>query len=281
MPNFIARSLLGRATTLATGDAGVIYWAGRLDHDRPPGWPGLYVSRPARHRRIAMAAPFRIGFLLFPDITQLDMTGPYEVLTKLPGAEVHLVSKTMAPVRAGGGMQIVPTTTYAECPQFDMLCVPGGSGVNPLLEDEATLSFLRRQAAAARYVTSVCTGSLVLGAAGLLKGKRAATHWMSMDMLKAFGATPVHQRVVVDGNVITGGGVTAGIDFGLTVAAEVAGADVAREIQLAIEYDPHPPFNAGSPAGAGPELTARATNAASARQAERAAAVRRAAARLG
>ena len=227
-----------------------------------------------------MTAPFRIGFLLFPDITQLDMAGPYEVLIKLPGAEIHLIGKTRAPVTAGGGMQIVPTTTYADCPQLDMLCVPGGSGVNPLLEDEATLAFLRRQAKAARYVTSVCTGSLVLGAAGLLKGRRATTHWMSMEMLKAFGATPVHQRVVVDGNVITGGGVTAGIDFGLTVAAEVAGEEAAREIQLAIEYDPHPPFDAGSPAAAGPELTARATGAASDRQAKRAAAVKRAAARL-
>jgi cyclohexyl-isocyanide hydratase len=170
--------------------------------------------------------------------------------------------------------------TYAECPQLDLVCVPGGGGMNALLEDDETLAFLRRQAAGARYVTSVCTGSLVLGAAGLLKGKRAATHWMSMDMLADFGATPVRERVVVDGNTITGGGVTAGIDFGLRVAAEVAGEDVARGIQLAIEYDPHPPFNAGSPTGAGPELTARMTQAAAARQTQRAEAVKRAAARL-
>jgi cyclohexyl-isocyanide hydratase len=228
-----------------------------------------------------MITPFRVGFLLFPDITQLDMTGPYEVLTKLPGAEVHLVWKDRQPVRVGGGMQILPTTTYADCPQLDLVCVPGGAGMNPLLEDEATLAFLRRQAAGAKYVTSVCTGSLVLGAAGLLKGKRAATHWMSMDMLKAFGAIPVHERVVIDGNTITGGGVTAGIDFGLAVAAEIAGPEAAKAIQLSIEYDPHPPFNAGSPSGAGAELTARVTQAAQARQAERAAAVQRAAARLG
>jgi cyclohexyl-isocyanide hydratase len=226
------------------------------------------------------ATPFRVGFLLFPDITQLDMTGPYEVLTKLPGAEVHLVGKTKQAVQAGGGMQILPTTTYSECPQLDLVCVPGGGGVNPLMEDEETLQFLRRQAAGARYVTSVCTGSLVLGAAGLLRGKRAATHWMSMDMLAAFGATPVHERVVVDGNTITGGGVTAGIDFGLTVAAEIAGPEVAKAIQLGIEYDPQPPFNAGSPAGAGPELTELARQMAAARQAERAAAVKRAAGRL-
>jgi cyclohexyl-isocyanide hydratase len=229
----------------------------------------------------SMTTPFRIGFLLFPDITQLDMTGPYEVLTKLPDAEVHLVWKTLEPVRASGGMQILPTTTYGQCPQLDLVCVPGGSGMNPLLEDEETLAFLRRQAAGAKYVTSVCTGSLVLGAAGLLKGRRAATHWMSMDMLKAFGAVPVHERVVVDGNVITGGGVTAGIDFGLTVVAQIAGADAAKAIQLGIEYDPHPPFDAGSPRTAGTELTARVTQAAADRQTVRAAAVQRAAARLG
>lgn len=225
--------------------------------------------------------PFYVGFLLFPDITQLDMTGPYEVLTKLPGAEVHLIWKTLDAVRAGGGMQILPTTTYAACPQLDLVCVPGGFGMNALLEDEETLSFLRRQAAGARYVTSVCTGSLVLGAAGLLKGKRAATHWMSMDMLEAFGAIPVHERVVVDGNVVTGGGVTAGIDFGLTIAAQVAGPEVAKAIQLGIEYDPHPPFNAGSPRTADAALTERVTQAAAVRQTERAAAVKRAAARLG
>jgi cyclohexyl-isocyanide hydratase len=184
-------------------------------------------------------------------------------------------------VQAGGGMQILPTTTYEQCPQLDLVCVPGGNGVNPLMEDEETLAFLRRQAAGAKYVTSVCTGSLVLGAAGLLKGKRAATHWMSMDMLKEFGAVPVHERVVIDGNTITGGGVTAGIDFGLTVAAEVAGPQIAKAIQLGIEYDPHPPFNAGSPAAAGAEITELAKQAAAARQTQRAAVVKRAAARLG
>jgi cyclohexyl-isocyanide hydratase len=223
---------------------------------------------------------FRIGLLLFPDITQLDMTGPYEVFTKLPGAEVHLVWKSLDPVTANGGMKITPTTTFATCPQLDVVCVPGGPGMNPLLNDEETLAFLRSQAGGARYVTSVCTGALVLGAAGLLKGKRAATHWMSRDMLKAFGATPVAQRVVIDGNVITGGGVTAGIDFALTVAAEAFGEDLAKAIQLGIEYDPHPPFAAGSPEGAGPAIVEKARAGASQRQAERAEAVARAAARL-
>jgi cyclohexyl-isocyanide hydratase len=223
---------------------------------------------------------FRIGILLFPDITQLDMTGPYEVFTKLPGSDVHLVWKSLDAVTANGGMKITPTTTFTACPQLDLLCVPGGPGMNPLLNDEETLAFLRKQAAGARYITSVCTGALVLGAAGLLKGKRAATHWMSRDMLKAFGATPVAQRVVVDGNVITGGGVTAGIDFALTVAAEAFGEDLAKAIQLGIEYDPHPPFAAGSPEGAGPAIVEKARAGASKRQAERAEAVARAAARL-
>src|ERR1044071_6840282 len=143
-----------------------------------------------------MAAPFRIGFLLFPNITQLDLTGPHEVLSQMPGAELHLIWKNKGPVRAGSGMSIVPTTTFAECPQLDLICVPGGSGMNALLTDAETLDFVRRQAKSARYVTSVCTGALVLGAAGLLRGKRAATHWMSMDMLKAFGAIPTDERVV-------------------------------------------------------------------------------------
>src|SRR5688572_9673970 len=202
--------------------------------------------------------PFRIGLLLFPDITQLDMTGPYEVFTKFPEAEVRLVWKTLEPVKAGGGMRIIPDTTFADCPQLDLVCVPGGAGMNPLMEDAETLAFLRKQAPGARYVTSVCTGALVLGAAGLLKGKRAATHWMSRELLSAFGATPVAERVAVDGNTITGGGVTAGIDFALTVAAQVCGAEFAQKTQLSMEYDPHPPFDSGSPERADPALVAQA-----------------------
>ena len=197
---------------------------------------------------------FHIGLLIFPAITQLDMTGPYEVFIKFPDAEVHLIWKTRDPVTAGGGMQIMPTTTFADCPQLDLICVPGGAGMNPLLNDTETLDFIRRQARGARYVTSVCTGALVLGAAGLLQGRRAATHWMSREMLRAFGATPVAERVVIDGNVITGGGVTAGIDFALTVVAELFGAEVAQAIQLSIEYDPAPPFGAGRPEKAPPRV---------------------------
>src|SRR5436305_9805304 len=225
--------------------------------------------------------PFHIGLLVFPDITQLDMTGPYEVFIRLPETKVHLVWKSRDPITAGGGMQLVPTTTFAECPQLDLICVPGGAGMNALLNDAETLDFIRRQAKGARYVTSVCTGALVLGAAGLLKGKRAATHWMSREMLSAFGATPVAERVVTDGNVITGGGVTAGIDFALKVAAEAFSPDLAKAIQLGIEYDPHPPFDAGSPERADAALVEKVRSSAAKRQAERQAAVNEAAAKLG
>ena len=224
---------------------------------------------------------FQIGLLLFPNLTQLDLTGPYEVFTKFPDTDVHLLWKTLDPVTAGGGMRLLPTSSFAGCPQLDLICVPGGAGMNRLLNDDETLDFVRRQASGARYVTSVCTGSLVLGAAGLLRGKRATTHWMSLPMLGAFGCEPVAERVVVDGNVITGGGVTAGIDFALTVAGELFGTEAARRIQLGIEYDPQPPFDAGAPERADPSLVATVRDAAAARQGERESAVRRAAARLG
>ena len=223
---------------------------------------------------------YQIGLLIFPDITQLDMTGPYEVFTKFPQARVHLLWKTREPVTAGGGMQILPTTTYADCPPLDIICVPGGAGMNALLNDEETLEFIRAQAKTAKYVTSVCTGSLVLGAAGLLQGKRATTHWMSHDMLEKFGAIPVHERVVRDGSLFTGGGVTAGIDFALTLAAEELGADAAKKIQLGIEYNPQPPFDAGSPEGTDAGIVEAVTKSSAARQTERLTAVETAAAKL-
>jgi cyclohexyl-isocyanide hydratase len=223
---------------------------------------------------------FRIGFLVFPQITQLDLTGPYEVFAQMPGVELQLVWKTREPVRASGGLILTPSITYAECPQLDLVCVPGGSGMNALLTDGETLEFLRAQAKGARYLTSVCTGALVLGAAGLLRGKRATTHWTAMDFLKLFDAVPVQERVVVDGNVITGGGVTAGIDFGLKVVAEIAGETVARGIQLSVEYDPQPPYADGHPRNADPSLVARVTELAAGRQAERRAQVEKAAAAL-
>ena len=151
------------------------------------------------------------------------------------------------PVESEHGLVLSPITSFADCPPLDLICIPGGFGVNALLGDAEVLDFVRQRAAQARYITSVCTGSLVLGAAGLLKGRRASSHWMSREYLSDFGAIPVDERVVVDGNLITGGGVTAGIDFALTVVAEIAGADAAKAIQLAIEYNPSPPFDCGSP----------------------------------
>ncbi|HEY8290477.1 MAG TPA: DJ-1/PfpI family protein, partial [Acetobacteraceae bacterium] len=165
----------------------------------------------------------RIGLLLFPRMTQLDLTGPFEVFAKMPGAETLLLWKTLEPVEAESGLRMLPHATFADCPQLDVLCVPGGPGVNDLMEDETTLAFLRRQAAGARFLSSVCTGSLVLGAAGLLRGKRATSHWSARDLLAAFGAIPTSGRVVRDGTLLTGGGVTAGIDFALTMVAELAG----------------------------------------------------------
>src|SRR4051812_34797164 len=186
-----------------------------------------------------------IGMLIFPRLTQLDMTGPYEVLARLPNTMVHLVAHTIAPVTTDRGMQIVPTVTFADCPQLDLVMVPGGPGQQDLMEDAVVLEFLRKQAAGAKYVTSVCTGSLVLGAAGLLKGKRATCHWAAIEHLRPLGATPVSERVVMDGNIITGAGVASGIDFALAVAAILEGEEAAKKIQLQIEYDPPPPFDFG------------------------------------
>ena len=198
----------------------------------------------------------RIGMLIFPRLTQLDMTGPYEVLARLPDTKVDLIAKSLEPVPTDRGMQIVPTVTYDTCPPLDIVMVPGGPGQQDLMEDETALSFLRRQAAGAKYVTSVCTGSLVLAAAGLLKGKRATCHWAAIEHLSLLGAIVTKERVVVDGNVVTGAGVASGIDFALTLAAILEGEAVAREIQLQIEYDPDPPFDGGSPKTARPETIA-------------------------
>jgi cyclohexyl-isocyanide hydratase len=197
-----------------------------------------------------MTSQRRIGMLIFPRLTQLDMTGPYEVLARLPNTIVDLVARSLDPVTTDRGMQIVPSVTYESCPPLDVVMVPGGAGQQDLMEDEAALAFLRKQAASAKYVTSVCTGSLVLGAAGLLKGRRATSHWSVVDHLALLGAIPTHERVVVDGNVVTGAGVVSGIDFALRLAVILDGEQVARELQLQIEYDPDPPFDCGSPKNA-------------------------------
>ncbi len=188
-----------------------------------------------------------VGFLVFPNVQQLDLTGPWEVLASWPNARARLVWKTLDPVRSSTGLTLTPDTTFAASPQLDVICVPGGAGINPLLADGETLAFLRAQAEGARFVTSVCTGALVLGAAGLLIGKRATTHWASHPLLAALGAVPVRDRFVRDGKLMTGGGVTAGIDFGLALLAELAGRTTAEAVQLHLEYAPAPPFDAGDP----------------------------------
>jgi cyclohexyl-isocyanide hydratase len=191
--------------------------------------------------------PLSVGMVLFPNLTQLDLTGAYEVLARMPDTRVHLVASTLDPVRSEWGLSILPDSTFAAAPPLDVLCVPGGWGVNGCLDDEELLEFLRARGQHARYVTSVCSGALLLGAAGLLRGYRATTHWLSLDLLALLGADAVHERVVRDRSRITGAGVTAGIDFGLALAAELFGPAVAQRIQLAIEYAPAPPFNSGSP----------------------------------
>lgn len=200
-----------------------------------------------------MTTPLHIGLLLFPDVTQLDLTGPFEVFARTPGVVCHLIWKEIKPVRSDRGLMLVPDCTFNDCPPLDVICVPGGPGQIALMSDEETLSFLRQQAQHAQFITSVCTGSLVLGAAGLLHGYRATSHWSSRDQLALLGAEPVEARVVRDRNRLTGAGVTSGIDFALTLVAEIRGNDVAQAIQLQMEYDPEPPFHAGSPQSATPE----------------------------
>jgi len=197
-----------------------------------------------------------VTFVLFPDVTQLDFTAPAQVFARIPEARVTVAARSPEAVPTDCGFAILPAATFAEVGQADLLCVPGGFGLGDALRDDATVGFIREQAAGARYVTSVCTGAFLLGAAGLLRGKRATTHWGYTDLLPLVGAEHAPGRVVVDGGTITGGGVTAGLDFGLTVAAEVAGPEVAQSIQLALEYDPAPPFDAGSPDKAPPEVRA-------------------------
>ena len=179
-----------------------------------------------------MSKPLQIGLLLFPNLTQLDLIGPLQVFSRLPNAQVHLIWKRIEPVPSDTALALLPTVTFEDCPQLDVICVPGGAGTNDIVNDEETLGFVGMQSWSAQYVTSVCTGALVLGAAGLLQGHRATTHWTALDLLPAFGATPVKTRVCIDGNRVTGGGVTAGIDFGLTLASILSNQTTAEAIQL-------------------------------------------------
>ena len=191
---------------------------------------------------------FNVGFVIFPELTQLDFTGPQQVLARLPQSAMHIIAKSASPVPSDSGLSLVPTHTFENCPRLDLICVPGGStGVVRAMGDRETIEFIRRKSTSAKYVTSVCTGAFILGAAGLLKGRRATTHWAFTELLPLVGATYEKARIVKDGNVITAGGVTSGIDFGLNMVADIAGETAAQAIQLGLEYDPDPPFDAGHP----------------------------------
>jgi cyclohexyl-isocyanide hydratase len=196
---------------------------------------------------VQASVPLSIGGLIFPNMDQCDFTGPFEALARVPNSTFQAIWKDKTPVRDMAGLRILPDTTFSEVGQLDVLLVPGGHGQEELMHDEEVLSFIRRQAAGARFVFSVCTGALLCGAAGLLHGKRATTHWTALEVLPYFGAEVSTERVVIDGSMVSAGGVTAGIDGSLVLVSLLRGKQVAQELQLYMAYDPEPPFNAGSP----------------------------------
>jgi cyclohexyl-isocyanide hydratase len=223
----------------------------------------------------------QIGSLLFEGLDQIDLTGPFEVLAQIPNSTCRIFAKTIEPVRDLHGLRLTPDATLSEAPQLDLLHVPGGFGQEALMEDEEVLGWIRQQAAGARCIFSVCTGALLCGAAGLLKGRRATTHWASFHLLPFFGAIPVNQRVVVDGDMVFAAGVTSGIDGALRVAAELRGDEVAQTIQLYIQYAPEPPFDSGTPETAPPAVLEKARRAVQVVTAQREKTARRVAQRLG
>ena len=226
-------------------------------------------------------SPVSVAFLVFPNVTQLDLTGPAQVLSRLGNVNIDLVWKTRDPVATDSGFPLLPTKTFDEVTKADILCVPGGLGTVAVMQDVGVLHWIRQIGASASWVTSVCTGSLILGAAGLLKGYRATSHWASHEQLALFGAEPVRQRVVIDRNRATGGGVTSGIDFGLELVSRIRGDAHAKFVQLSIEYDPHPPFNCGSPDTADPETLERCQSLVRAAAPDRMEVVRQIASDLG
>jgi cyclohexyl-isocyanide hydratase len=232
-----------RSTVVAGGITAVGCGSGR----RPGEGTGIV-------RGNSMSDHLHIGAVIYPEMDQIDFTGPFEVLSRLPDSTFHVLGKENEPIRDVHGLLLTPERTLAEAPRLDVLVVPGGHGQEALMEDEAVLGFLRRQAAGARYVFSVCTGALLIGAAGLLKGVRATTHWSSFHLLPYFGAIPVDARVVVDGKVVSAAGVTAGIDGALRLAALLRGTHTAQRIQLNIQYAPEPPFDSGTPSSAPQEV---------------------------
>ena len=223
----------------------------------------------------------QIGSFLFEELDQIDLTGPFEVFSRVPNSTYRIFAKTMAPTRDMRGLRLMPDAALTAAPQLDLLHVPGGFGQEALMDDEEVLTWIRDQAAGARSLLSVCTGALICGAAGLLKGRRATTHWASMHLLPYFGATPVNKRVVADGNIVFAAGVTAGIDGALQVAADLRGAEVAQAIQLCIAYAPEPPFDSGTPEAATPAILEHARNSYSRVTEQRERTARRIAARLG
>ena len=223
----------------------------------------------------------QIGSLLFEGIDQIDITGPFEVLSRLPNFTYRIYGTTLSPVRDVQGFRLMADAVLSDAPQLDVLHVPGGGGQEALMDNEGVLGWLRQQAGGARCVFSVCTGALICGAAGLLKGRRATTHWSAHDLLPYFGATPINERVVLDGNWVFAAGVTAGIDGALRVAAELRGDKVAQRIQLGMEYAPEPPFSSGTPDEAPADVLAEARKAGAEGAAQRLATARRVAARLG
>jgi cyclohexyl-isocyanide hydratase len=230
---------------------------------------------------IADEVHLEIGLLAFDGLDQIDLTGPFEVLARLPNATTRIFASSLEPVRDVRGLRLMPDANLREAPQLDVLHVPGGYGQEALMDDAETLDWVRRQAAGARHVFSVCTGALICGAAGLLKGKRATTHWSAFHLLPHFGAAPVNERVVIDGNLISAAGVTAGIDGALRLAALLRGDDAARAIQLYLQYAPEPPFDSGTPERAPPAILAAARRAADDITRRREASARRVAQRLG
>jgi cyclohexyl-isocyanide hydratase len=216
-----------------------------------------------------------IGMIIFPNLTQLDLTGPYEVFGRLPDLKVLLIAESLQPVKSDNGLLLTPDATFETASRIDILFVPGGRGIFNAMQNKALISFLQQQAVNAKYVTSVCTGSLVLAAAGLLDGYKATTHWLSLDLLRLFNVDVVEERVVIDRNRITGGGVTAGIDFGLHVVSKLFNEDIAKEVQLMLEYDPAPPFNAGSPKTADKEVVDKVVDARKEIQQQRAELIKR------
>jgi cyclohexyl-isocyanide hydratase len=201
---------------------------------------------------------YTIGLVFYPGMTSLDVMGPQQVFSTLPGVEIYRIWKTLHPIKTDDGMVILPNTTFANCPQLDVICIGGGIGQAAIDEDPELLSFLRTQGSTAKFVTSVCGGSMFLAKAGLLEGYRAATHWAMRGQLASLGVEVGTERVVIDRNRITGGGVTAGIDFGLTLVSILYGEEMAKITQLLMEYDPAPPFDVGSPEKAGAELVDKA-----------------------